>query len=531
MASNLIVNMENKNGGAVSFLAAGARLMLRLPIALVRAVVATASDSSYESRPGILGKVIGWPPPRLDPSKETAWLDGLRGISSCLVVAFHFHLRFLMGLHLEAPYGSVLLPKKTVANDIWRLPLFRFFVSAGHAQVSIFFVLSGFVLSWKSIELIRTGQSERLLASLSSTVLRRWFRLYLPCFAVGLFAFWKVRMHVDVPLGIEVYPSIIRQFWDYIMACEAFARPLLRDRSHPNWLHKYSWIMWTIPLEFEGSLMVFILLLGMARAQNYTNRMLLLGFLVSYSCLLGYWTYWLFATGMMIADYVKEAGGFDQLSKQATTASNLFWEVILLLGIWMAGVPTPSPKFYDRPGYQFLDNVTPSAYREIEDGARFWWSLAGILMFFSGCHLKHIQRICETSLSQYLGRLSYMLYLTHSEIPIRIGSVFRDWFSDTWGTKFYDEDFKVDLYKFTVFPGIILFCVSWIICGISAIIVAHWCEVLVDRPSILVSKWIETRFTANEPPELRETGHRISEFQRDDAILLSTYSNSNNDQI
>lgn len=525
----MITDMENRNGGATSFLVAGAHLLLRLPMTLVRTVATAADNSASESRSGIFGKVIGWPPPKLDHSRETSWLDGLRGISSCLVVAFHFHLRFLMGLHLEAPYGSLLLPKKTLTFAIWRLPLIRFFVSSGHAQVSIFFVLSGFVLSWKSIELIRTTQSERLFASLSSAVVRRWFRLYLPCFAVGLFAFWKVRMHVDVPPGTEVYPSIFRQFWDYILACEAFARPLLRDRSHPNWLHKYSWIMWTIPLEFEGSLMVFILLLGMARAQNYTKRMMLLGFLVLYSCLLGYWTYWLFATGMMIADYIKEAGGFGQLVKRTTGASKSFWWMILVLGIWMAGVPSSSPKFYDRPGYQFLENITPWAYRETEDGARFWWSLAGALILFSSCHLRQIQSICETSLAQYLGRLSYMLYLTHSEIPIRIGSVFRDWFSEIWGAKVYDQDYKVDLYEYTVLPGIILFCSSWIICGISAIIVAHWCEVLVDRPSILFSKWIETVFTTDRRSEANERELSIDGSQREDAILLSVIRNSNND--
>ena len=524
--------METKHVRMGSLLVGRARAVLRL-LATAFGNIANANTnlgpSSDTQSSGILSKAIGWPPPKLDPSRETAWLDGLRGTAAFFVMAFHFNQAFL-GLYTEAPYGSTLLPHYTVTYAIWRLPFIRFFITSGHAQVSVFFVLSGLVLSWSSFDRIRAGQGDKLLATLSSATARRWVRLYFPCFVVGFLSFLGVVLGYQPPPTVRVYPSIIRQFWDYVLACETFARPWIRDRKYPDWLHSYSWIMWTIPLEFEGSLLVFVLLLSLARVKSYGKRCFVLVFLAIYACKFGHWTYWLFTTGILIADYVKHFGGFARLTQGTIGLYKLGSWLCFVGGIWMAGVPNPNPEFYNKTGYEFLDKITPSAYDRIEAGARFWWSMAGILIVFGGCHLQPVRSLCESKLARYLGRISYMLYLSHSGFPLGVGLAFRRWFSEIWGTKRYDQVIKADVYDFTLAIEVILFCLSWIVCIIPAVFVAHWCEVLVDRPSVNLSKWIEMWFIDGNSNTLSSHAARVNEAEGLDSegiALLPVYRNVN----
>lgn len=50
--------------------------------------------------------LLGWPPEQV--VRETAWLDGLRGVAAFLVMTYHLHLLLFYGLSLEAPYGATV---------------------------------------------------------------------------------------------------------------------------------------------------------------------------------------------------------------------------------------------------------------------------------------------------------------------------------------------------------------------------------------------------------------------------------------
>ena len=195
----------------------------------------------------------------------------------------------------------------------------------------------------------------------------------------------------------------------------------------------------------------------------------------------------------------------------------------------MAGVPSPSPKFYDRPGYEFLDAFVPSSYKDIEGGARFWWSWAGILIMFSACHLRPLQQLCEAPITRYLGRISFMLYLTHQLIIAFGAGWIRNRFEEIWGTKYYDPEFKKDFYEYTPIGGALVFFLSWAAHLPPAILLAHWCEVLIDRPSVKFAKWIETSFIGEDDsnrPAARIRPAVADGTEGENAILLSVYSNT-----
>jgi peptidoglycan/LPS O-acetylase OafA/YrhL len=62
-------------------------------------------------------------------------------------------------------------------------------------MVSVFFVISGYVLSYKAIRLMRAAQYPELLGSLASSVFRRGMRLFLlitaSTFISMLFCYWS----------------------------------------------------------------------------------------------------------------------------------------------------------------------------------------------------------------------------------------------------------------------------------------------------------------------------------------------------
>lgn len=116
--------------------------------------------------------------PKLRP---TAWLDGLRGFAAFLVCLHHNQLwaHGMKGnLVLENGFGY------EGRHYFAALPFVRIFFSGGHFAVSIFFVISGYVLSVKSLSLIHAGQSANTVDVVGSALFRRWLRLYLPIITI-----------------------------------------------------------------------------------------------------------------------------------------------------------------------------------------------------------------------------------------------------------------------------------------------------------------------------------------------------------
>lgn len=95
-------------------------------------------------------------PPRIHP---TSYLDGLRGLASFIVFAHHYTCEYVYPY--VAYYG---VSTEKVPSSPLQLPFVRV-VYAGRPMVHIFFVISGFVLSKKPLELVRAHKYDRLLTT------------------------------------------------------------------------------------------------------------------------------------------------------------------------------------------------------------------------------------------------------------------------------------------------------------------------------------------------------------------------------
>lgn len=385
---------------------------------------------------------------------------------------------------------------------------------SGPLQVGIFFVLSGCVLSWPRLLAIREGRYEKFARDLSSAVLRRWLRLFTPCFIVGLLSllqFW----YGLIELKVERKSSFLVQFWDYIQECERFANPFQLERNQLDLRHAYNDTMWTMPVEWAGSLAVFLILVMVCRIRSYFRRTLILVIVPAYTCLSARWNYWLFTTGVLLADYIQEVGGFVQLSTNLSFFWRVFWALILLIGLWVGGIPEKQ-YYYTRPGYEWTDVFVPTKYVTIEGGQRWFWSWGGIIIVVSLSHIARLRQFFERPGCRYLGRISFMLYLTHRMIGKIVGPSTRGVILKLFGTEYtepLDPDTKL-LHIVGWFWNIFAYGLVWLVLLPLALALANWATILVDEPSIKFAKWVDEWFAGGLVVEPQQRNRKMHEVMR-----------------
>jgi hypothetical protein len=165
---------------------------------------------------------------------STSYLDALRGCAAIIVV-FHHTLPYWNMALFKYPFFIVLL--------------------AGRGMVDIFFVISGYVLGFKLLKLIRAKDNERLLHHFASSIFRRYLRLYLPAFVITFVSMllvaqgWKIGW-----MTVPRLPTVREQFWDWLLESFRFANPFSHITGYwtENDLcptHRYNEVLWTIPVE------------------------------------------------------------------------------------------------------------------------------------------------------------------------------------------------------------------------------------------------------------------------------------------
>lgn len=446
-----------------------------------------------------LEKVFGWPPQAHDPPRETAWLDGVRGLAAFFVLMNHYSLEWL-SVFSDAPFGARVLSNENPDQiwyhyegerlwDPWRLPLLRIIMCSGNAQVAVFFVLSGFVLSWGPLASLRANRFEKASLALGSSTVRRWFRLYTPCFVVTL----AYLLHRIITFDHEA-SSVFGEIWNFLRGSERWANPF--ETTHIQQFtasHPYAYVMWTIPFEFGGSMFVYVAMLGLGRIRDYRRRTAAIVFVSLYALVSLYWGYWLFGSGLALADYVHEAGGFKKLSQRTSTRACCAWLAAFILGLllmgWMA-----THRWYTRPGYEWMDHIPlPPGYRPLGDEGRFWWGWGGILVIASSCHLSFIRKFFEFRIIQHLGRISFMLYLIHILIHEIVTKPLRPYLYSVFCTKEFSETYLGDVFISTPFKNIAIYCTLWVISVFIVMCVAHFLEVYVDKPCTSFGKWVDDK--------------------------------------
>ncbi|OAP57963.1 hypothetical protein AYL99_07053 [Fonsecaea erecta] len=408
-------------------------------------------------------------PPKLKQF-PTSYLNGLRGITSIKVFTFHFIMAFSdIGFQ---PWGT---------NDRHRylleLPIIRYFYSGFTAHV--FFGIAGYLTSLRLFQLLdkrdQTSQSKVLL-NVSGALFRRAFRLYLPVLIITLitahyihFGFYEgnrvyITDHEKLFPGDwnepkpEMFPTYYRQlsYW----AREMFD---LTNIFTPGAVYPYhDQHLWSILAELKGSIFLYMILMGTAQCQKYI-RLAGLCIMTFMFFLWNHWEIWVYIIGAVVAqidllltereqeqkltlvptrlppspphspkpDYKPPPSWSDYVSTPPKGWLRGLRVFGFLLAFYFLSYPIDGSRDY-APGYMTLNKLIPE-WMDRKD--KFYPNIGtGMLLLLlarANPDASIWRRLLNSSLAQYLGKISFGLYLVHGPILHAVGYMIphRVWWS------------------------------------------------------------------------------------------------------
>ena len=284
--------------------------------------------------------------------------DALRGIAAVLVVCHHFRLCFFAG------------------EPHWYLrPFF-----AGTASVVVFFVLSGYVLSipyWQKREL-----------SYGRYLVRRFFRIYVPYAAAILLALLFARHFLNARLPLTP--------WFYL----TWHTPIT---FHLMWRH-----FLTIPATGEINTAIWSL--------RYEMEMSVLLPLVCRLILLlrGWWPLAL-TLGMSVGGRYLQSHASSHSPAQAEFGWTLLWISFFLYGTLLSWKHKPIGIFYSGLPSWFRLSFALMALIVFASPRLMLLPAAACIFVLTAQHTR-VNKLLTTPVPEYLGRISYSLYLMHATV-------------------------------------------------------------------------------------------------------------------
>merc|ERR1712169_86828 len=281
----------------------------------------------------------------------------------------------------------------------------------GIRGVASFVVLSGYVLSYKSIRLIHDDNGSALLESLCSSIFRRGMRLFLPVIPATYYTMIMIHNGWHRSLNRTVKVPAPLPLWNQTAHWSAEVQAMLYPFTWQERRHIYGIQLWTLPIEFRASLVIFLTLLGLSKAQT-AFRMFVVGFLAVYSlATAAHWEMSLFFAGIMLAELnriqLKSKFNLKNFIQDRTKlhwaeqAIQGFW-VLLFMFSWFLGC-WPDKSADTSPGYVFFTSITPSNMPGDWGRTRFWATLAAPMMLLAMENFPMFRRPFLTPCAQYLG--------------------------------------------------------------------------------------------------------------------------------
>jgi peptidoglycan/LPS O-acetylase OafA/YrhL len=332
-------------------------------------------------RPAVAGRKSSFPPltgsgPPGD-SGRFLFLDGVRGLAAMMVVVFHLHENLLPAVHA------------------WFPPFLSAGFSSGNLGVDIFFVLSGFVIAHS------VSRGERSWRYLGRFALRRSIRLDPP-----LWATIAVEI-ILIVVGRRLFPALGTPLpgWPQVIASVTYSQRFL---GLPDIVP----VFWSLTYEVQ----FYIVLVG----------------------------------GLVL---------LHRVASRQSIAKGLFVLMFCYsLGIWLGAIPAPLRGLFIDRWFQFALGIAAWAtfmhhVSKAQFAAVCLFTLCALLVLSPATYRIHstevsviaaavmafvsltgrLESLLAGPVIQFLGRISYSLYLIHASIGWRFISLFRKLFGPDLG--------------------------------------------------------------------------------------------------
>lgn len=327
-------------------------------------------------------------------SKKLVYLDGLKGLGCVMVFLTHFVYAFYYGMYQFEP-ASCHLPKD-LDIAIGKSPLNVFF--NGNTAVRLFLVLSGYLLC-RSFFL--TGDKNRLKQSAA----KRYLRLMPAVLAVNVVIYlcMKLGFYQNGPAAVlagseewfagfnSFAPSFLGMLKESLYGCFLFGT------------NKYNGVLWTLQMLFLGAYLDYALAALIGRWKYRYVVYAAVAVLLVKTDFLGIFL------GYVLCDFVHTDW---EIRKMLCKSQMLNW-ILLAAGLYF--MCYPSAGF----GYEgTIWGILPFVFVN-------YYHIFGVLLFvFAVLNLEPVQRFFSLGVFQYLGRISYSLYLIHFLVIATFGAWF-----------------------------------------------------------------------------------------------------------
>lgn len=322
--------------------------------------------------------------------EKVKYIEGLRGLASIIVVLSHFAVFFYPSLYTGDASEARFVSKLDIVIAGTPLNL----IYNGNFAVCIFFLLSGYVLSYKYF---KTNDYEYVI----SGAFRRYFRLLIPVLAINIITF--VLMREGLFFNKQVGYSIGSTWWlNQQWAFSPTVSNLLKESFIGVFFlqaDNYNPAQWTMTYELLGSYLVFAILALFGR---YKHR----NFVYFILCCVFFQTYFLaFIAGLIICD-LSINGFIETFGKKAFK-----WVLIgLIFGSYPAGMDVSNTI------YKIFDFSAVYDVPIIYNMPLFYHILGSVCFFLVLINSERLQRFFSAKPLLLLGRMSFSIYLVH--LPI-----------------------------------------------------------------------------------------------------------------
>lgn len=394
-------------------------------------------------------------------SNRFQFIDGLRGYAACQVVLLHYCSAFLPVI-ARVGHTSHYAWEASVSRSAW------FVLIDGYSAVYLFFVMSGFVLAPSFMGSAQGG---------AGLAFKRFTRLYVPVLAASLLAWLLLQLlpqtrtqalgyslsdwlaglghnpltvlalAKDILLGSMLMGYNGLSVFDaaaHLMPAALAPGPVGAALNTPTW---------TLHVEFWGSMLV----LALALLWRSVDRRLFWAVFASLVLLAGSSHYSLFLLGFLLFHT------YSAVSSHIVTKGLGAW--LIVVGMFTCVVKDLS-----------LLSVALAALRRITwmDAASdfHWQSQVGAALVFIGVLLnKPAQSWLASPLAQWLGKLSFSIYLLHFPVLLTAGCAVFAWWPGSYAAA----------------------CLLSALVGIAAtLLLATLFEQYVDRPAVAWSRQLTT---------------------------------------